>query len=531
MALGRILVNGKFSGIGFALATKRGGPSRIVLTANHVVRDQSASSLKFATEDGRLVEVDSVEPDEVGDLDVAVLHLREEVPAAIEVGHALEGEAWKTRARPKGDDPYLGGTIMEPRRPYTKNEQETHVVQLRLLDWVGGHKGYSGSPVVQSSPGAVIGVLIEEQPLRVRRSGDLSNLAGNVLYATPIEDVLERFKLDAVWATPVSKAWLPRPPEHLVVREDELRRVKDDLLLDASERIEGGRRIALVGMGGTGKTVLAKQLARDQDVQRTFPDGVVWLELDEMPLVRHQARLAAALGDTGQTFQDWRQGLDHLSRLLAERECLLVLDNIRQAAELEAFDALGPRGRLLFTTRQEDLANTYGASVHNVGLLSAELARRLLASSAGLDANALPTEADGVLEECGGLPLAIAMAGAMVRGRPRRWRSLLSKLRNADVNQITARLPGYPHPNLLAALDVSVKDLDAVGQERGLEAPRDRYVDLVVFAEHGAVPEAALTALWSRAAVGEDVVGDYAPLFVVRSRATWEAEGRLRLHD
>jgi hypothetical protein len=142
MALGRIFANGKFSGISFALAPRPGKPSRVALTAEHVVRGQTAESLRFETADGRLVEVDRVDTDEDGDLDVAVLHLREEVPEALEVGHAVEGAAWKTRARPKGDDPYLGGTVVEPRRQYTKKEQETHVVQLRVLDWVGGYSGF-----------------------------------------------------------------------------------------------------------------------------------------------------------------------------------------------------------------------------------------------------------------------------------------------------------------------------------------------------------------------------------------------------
>lgn len=101
MALGRILVNGKFVGIGFALATSPGEPSQVALTANHVVSGQTSSDLRFENEDGRLIGVESVDPDEVGDLDVAVLHLREEVPDALKVSHAVEGAAWKTQATRK----------------------------------------------------------------------------------------------------------------------------------------------------------------------------------------------------------------------------------------------------------------------------------------------------------------------------------------------------------------------------------------------------------------------------------------------
>jgi NB-ARC domain len=34
---------------------------------------------------------------------------------------------------------------------------------------------------------------------------------------------------------------------------------------------------ALAGMGGIGKTVLAKALIDDPVVQRAFPDGIVWI--------------------------------------------------------------------------------------------------------------------------------------------------------------------------------------------------------------------------------------------------------------
>jgi hypothetical protein len=170
VAIGRIFVEDRDRGIGFTLATRLGRTSRIALTANHVIRGQETSSLQFVTEDRREVEVERVEPDEIGNLNVAVLHLREEVSEALEVGPAVEAANWKVEA-PTGHDPDLGGTITSVRRRYLNDKGlETYVVQLRVSDWVvGGYKGYSGSPVVQSPYNTVIGVLIEQQYLRLRR--------------------------------------------------------------------------------------------------------------------------------------------------------------------------------------------------------------------------------------------------------------------------------------------------------------------------------------------------------------------------
>jgi len=156
MAGGRILVQGKDEGSGFALAP------RIVLTANHVVRNREALSLQFATEAGRLVPVERVERDD--DRDIAVLHLGEEVPEVLTAGHAVEGAAWQVETQPRGNDPKLTGTVTATRRPFVNAQgHETHVMQLLVEQGLGDYRGYSGSPVVlQSPPGAVIGVLVEQ---------------------------------------------------------------------------------------------------------------------------------------------------------------------------------------------------------------------------------------------------------------------------------------------------------------------------------------------------------------------------------
>ncbi len=535
MTLGRILVNDEDEGSGFALATMLGEPSRVALTAYHVIRDAEASSLRFVTEAGRTVTVKCVERDE--DLDVAVLHLGEDVPEGLAVGHAVKGANWEVKTGPLPNDPQLNGTIDALRRRITNDRGNVvEVMQLQEKHLLDEYEGYSGSPVeLESPPGAVIGVLSEQVRSRFSDYTLGSPRASNVLYAIPMEDVLERFRLTAAPAEPPAEVCPPNPPAHLVGREDELRLLRDDVLRDPAEQVTGGRRIALVGMGGSGKTVLAAQLARDPDIRRVFRQEVIWIELGKTPLVACQARLAAALGDKGQDFPDHVSAQAHLRGLLADRACLIVLDNVRHRDDLEAFDVLGPRGRLLFTTRDADLAESYTRDdglVRHIGFLSSNQARTLLAEWAGLDADTLPPEAGEVLEKCGGLPLAIAMSGAMVQGHPERWPSLLRKFEKARIDRIARWLPGYDYPNLLVALDVGVEDLDTAYLERGLSDARDRYLDLAVFSGWGTVPESALAALWTSADVEDDEVEDYADLFAGRSLATWDTdERRLDLHD
>ena len=210
MTVGRILVRGKDEGSGFALATRTSRSSRVVLTAHHVLHGQDAPSVQFLLPTGHAIQVQSVDLDD--DIDVAVLHLEDGVPEALAAARPQEGTAWQVAARPRANDPKLTGVVSDTQRRFNKTHgSEVRVVQLLVDQTVGEYEGYSGSPVmlraaetaeggVSSSP-PVLGVLIEQLRWRVPpRPGQPRPPASNVLYAIPIQDVLARFELDAVWA-------------------------------------------------------------------------------------------------------------------------------------------------------------------------------------------------------------------------------------------------------------------------------------------------------------------------------------------
>jgi len=71
--------------------------------------------------------------------------------------------------------------------------------------------------------------------------------------------------------------------------------------------------------------------------------------------------------------------------------------------------------------------------------------------------------------------------GAMIRLRPTAWKDALDCLRASDLEEIKRAFPGYPYPNLLRAIEVSVEALDA--------PDRERYLDLAVFPEDQPIPE------------------------------------------
>ena len=128
-----------------------------------------------------------------------------------------------------------------------------------------------------------------------------------------------------------------------------------------------------------------------------------------------------------------------MQEALENKACLLVLDDVWDLAHAQAFrDTLGPRCRLLLTTRDGGLANKLEAHVWHVDRLKDETARALLAEWAGVAPDSLPPEADEVVRECGNLPFRLAQCGATIRNG-NSWHDLLEALRKADLSYFAER--------------------------------------------------------------------------------------------
>ena len=315
---------------------------------------------------------------------------------------------------------------------------------------------------------------------------------------------------------------LPSLPEHYVPREEYLAPLRQALLSDGAAALG---IVGVRGMGGIGKSVLAAALAHDPQVQAAFPDGVVWLPIGREPnLPARQEELYLFLTGERENFRDEIQGRGFLASALADKACLVILDDVWDARHAEAFPLrASPSARYLLTTRDAEVLQTLNAQAFSLDVLSPEQALALLADWAGQPVDSLPAEARAVARECGYLPLALAMVGAFVRQNPESWARALHRLQTADLEKLRRLFSGYEHPTLLAALEVSVEALP--------QAARARYLDLAVFPEEAAIPLPVLQAFWGPLGLDEDDVADLAETFVNRSLARRHEDGRLRLHD
>ncbi|MFN6568517.1 NB-ARC domain-containing protein [Dendronalium sp. ChiSLP03b] len=285
------------------------------------------------------------------------------------------------------------------------------------------------------------------------------------------------------------------------------------------------RSVGVQGMGGIGKTVMATALAWDEEVRQAFPDGVLWLTLGQTPQVLiEQAKLAKVLGDEQAVFTNFSEAKARLRELLANKTCLLILDDIWDLEHATAFDVLEERSQLLITTRNAGIITSLGAEEHQLSILDEQQALALLAKWGKQDVQALPAQAKEVARECGYLPLALSMVGAMLRGKPKsRWKYVLESLRDANLESIQQKFPDYPYPDLFKAIKVSVEALE-------LEV-KERYLDFAVFPEDTPIPEVVLQTFWEVEGFSKSKTLDVIDELVEKSLAQWDDTGCLRLHD
>ncbi|MBN2390992.1 MAG: CHAT domain-containing protein [Anaerolineae bacterium] len=277
-------------------------------------------------------------------------------------------------------------------------------------------------------------------------------------------------------------------PQHYLPRPDVLATVKTALLAnpDGLALTAAVQMNALHGMGGIGKTVLARALCEDAEVQATFPDGILWATLGQTPNLTARLRewVETLGGISSENAPTPDQLKNKLVQLLAQRACLLVVDDVWQYGHAEAFQVAGPSCRMLLTTRDAEIPRALGATLQPVDVLPPAQAVALLEQWA--EGNLDDTNPD--LKQCiiarlGCLPLALKLAGAQLRRKdPARW------LKTFDARKLKLRRTETLHDSLEQTFALSIDELS--GEDWRC------YTALAIFKEDEAIPFVAIAKLW-----------------------------------
>ncbi|KAL6603411.1 hypothetical protein ACP70R_043772 [Stipagrostis hirtigluma subsp. patula] len=228
---------------------------------------------------------------------------------------------------------------------------------------------------------------------------------------------------------------------------------------------EGKKKVdvfAIVGAVGIGKTTIAREIYNDDRMTENFPI-CVWVKmskgLSEVAFLKKIIRGAGAnVGDT----ENMEELLGLLTSALSKR-FLIVLDDLDNPSIWDNLlkDPLGDgvaRGRIIITTRNEEVATSMKAIVHHVDKMDTEsgwalLSRQVLPDGNSEELSELKDVGVKIIEKCEGHPLAIKVIAGVLRSRGKSkagWDMVL----NSDSWSMLPILPEVPRAVCVGYVDL-----------------------------------------------------------------------------
>ena len=262
----------------------------------------------------------------------------------------------------------------------------------------------------------------------------------------------------------------PPPPEHFTGRGQLVQTILDSLI--ASDAAQ-----AITGMGGVGKSALARKVAAE--AAPFFPGGIFWADLpahggNPAPILDSWARLCGH--DPATLSPDLLARAETTRGFVAQRSSergrvLLALDDLREEwlHGVEALRSARPDGAALLLISR-DASLVADAELHPLDALPTDDGVQLLRRLAKAAVEPFPRDAVRLVRAVGGLPLALELAGrlATLRSRKPGWKlaTLVDELTRRAADDVL-KLP--THPGLTATFLVSYEALSA-DQQRAVRA-------------------------------------------------------------
>lgn len=306
-------------------------------------------------------------------------------------------------------------------------------------------------------------------------------------------------------ATAPSYATLPPLPGLVIGRDAVLEQLKTRLGVgQQGGRGRPGPITTIHGFPGQGKTTVALTLGYDEEVRRSFPGGVLWADLGERP----QVDLLGELGRWGKALQtnrvqeapDVATAAKRLAELLQEPRVLLIVDDVWEKDHGAVFATARGNCPLIITTRAAEIAEhvavTSNDSLRLPGL-TLEDGLRLLKELAPSVVQQFGPECQELVRVVDGLPLALQVAGRLLRARHARRlvdiRATIKELIDGELLEadVPHKLVKETNNRTVAAL--LRRSIDFLDKET-----RERFIILGAFAEKPATFDLSdMVAAWA----------------------------------
>ncbi|MFS7955828.1 putative powdery mildew resistance protein, RPW8 [Helianthus anomalus] len=238
--------------------------------------------------------------------------------------------------------------------------------------------------------------------------------------------------------------------------------------------------------GGFGKTTLAKKLCHDSEIKDIFGDNILYVIATKETSLMSIAQTLLN-NNKFKTEEDAKNQIENLLSQNGSGKMLLVLDDVwwsNSASVIQDLKFQIPGYKILVTSRYSfpEFNCTY-----ELGSLKADYAKTLFCHSA-FPSGLIPSDnvpddlVNKMVEFCKGIPLALTVVGASLRGQPEViWRTTLE---NWSEGQSILE----SHQQLLLRLQTSIDALD--------ELHKNCFLDLGLFPEDDQIADTTLNDMW-----------------------------------